>query len=263
MPDDEVRAPAPPRFVPRLDAIARGSRTMKMSEVVTRNLAAYIVDEELPAGTPLPSEKELIETFGMARTTVREALRLLETRGVISIRTGPGGGPIVRRPELADLSESLSLMMQFQGSTLEEVYRSRSMLESSIVRLAASRITDAQLDRLAVVSADLADAINDDAAFGEGNTEFHDIVAIAAGNVPLRILLASVNTISDGRSTGVVYTPVVRRQIVVDHDRIVECLRARDPQAAEDAMRRHLQTGADYWRSDYPDLVNRTINWDL
>ena len=256
------RADSPARALVPLLEVASGGRPPKMAELVARSVAAYIIDEDLAPGTSLP-EKDLIEAFGMARTTVREALRLLETRGVIFIRSGPGGGPVVRRPELGDLSESLSLTMQFQGSTLQEVMRSRSMIEMSIVRLAARRITSSQLDRLGEVSAQLGTVIDNDDAFGDGNTEFHDIIAEAAGNLALRILLASVNTISDGRSTGVIYTPAVRQQIVVDHDLIVECLRAHDPDAAEVAMGQHLQTGLDYWRSDYPDLVNRIIKWDL
>jgi DNA-binding FadR family transcriptional regulator len=238
-------------------------RPVKMSERVARTLAAHIVDQDLAPGTPLPSEKELIETFGMARTTVREALRLLETRGVITIRSGPGGGPVVRRPGLADLSESLSLMMQFQGTTLEEVMRSRAMVETSIIRLAATRIGADQLARLQQVSAELAEVIEDDEAFGEGNTEYHDIIAEAAGNLPLRIMLASIGSIADGRSTGIRYTSEVRRSIVEDHDRIVEALAARDVDAAELAMRDHLDTGLQFWKQDYPDLVTHVIRWDL
>jgi hypothetical protein len=73
-------------------------------------------------------------------------------------------------------------MMQFQGTTLEEVMRSRAMVETAIIRLAASRINADQLARLQEVSAELAEAIEDHEAFGEGNTEYHDIIAVAAEN---------------------------------------------------------------------------------
>jgi DNA-binding FadR family transcriptional regulator len=238
-------------------------RRAKRSELVARQLAAYIIDADLASGTSLPSEKELIEIFGVARTTIREALRLLETRGVIRIRTGPSGGPVVRRPKLSDLGESLSLMMQFSRASLEEIMHARTLLEATTARLAASIIDDGQISRLRDVSENLAGAINDDARFGLENIEFHDIIARASGSTVLRIFLASINNISDARNSGVTYTPKFRREIVQDHNEIVEALAAHDANAAEQAMIRHLHNGLTFWKREYRDLVARPISWDF
>ena len=135
--------------VPKTFRRTRPGRQTKRSELVARQLAAYIADEDLISGTRLPSEKDLIDIFGVARTTMREALRLLETRGVtFTVRSGPGGGPVVRRPKVSDLGESLSLMMQFSRASLEEIMHARTLLEATIARLAATLIDDDQLDRL-------------------------------------------------------------------------------------------------------------------
>jgi DNA-binding FadR family transcriptional regulator len=79
----------------------------------------------------------------------------------------------------------------------------------------------------------------------------------------LRIFLASINNISDARNSGVAYNEQFRRDIVADHDRIVDALAAHDPNAAEHAMFGHLENGLDFWRRGYPDLVAKPISWDF
>src|SRR6202034_1454610 len=85
---------------------------------------------------------------GVGRTTLREALRLLETRGVLTIRPGPGGGPIVRHPKPADLSESLTLILRFRHASLGEVRDARRALEPMIANLAAEEITEEEIAEL-------------------------------------------------------------------------------------------------------------------
>src|ERR1700755_619918 len=80
-------------------------RPLKRSEGIAHDIAEYIVDSNLPPGSMLPREKDMIETLGVGRTTLSEPLRILETRGVLTIRSGPGGGPIVRHPQPSDLTE--------------------------------------------------------------------------------------------------------------------------------------------------------------
>src|SRR3954463_16835351 len=82
----------------RVRLMERTRRSPKACEVIARDLANYIVDNNLPEGAKLPVEKDMLETLGVGRTTLREALRLLETRGVLVIRAGPKGGPVVRHP---------------------------------------------------------------------------------------------------------------------------------------------------------------------
>src|SRR6202044_2703439 len=94
--------PSPP--VPAPPLVASRRRNLKQSELIAQYLASYIVDSDLPPGTTLPPEREMVQSLAIGRTTLREALRLLETRGVITIRSGRHGGPVVRRPDPRDLS---------------------------------------------------------------------------------------------------------------------------------------------------------------
>ena len=122
---------------PRPPAISlSGKRQRKRSEVIARELSQYIVDSGLTPGTMLPREREMLEQLGVGRTTLREALRILEIRGLLTIRSGPGGGPVVRTPQPSDLTEALTLILQFQRATMLEVLDARIWLEPIAARMA-------------------------------------------------------------------------------------------------------------------------------
>jgi DNA-binding FadR family transcriptional regulator len=239
-------------------------RQLKTSELLARDLAAYIVDWNLRPGTALPSESKMLELLGVGRTTLREALRLLETRGVLTIRSGRGGGPVVRRPKLDDLADSLSLMLQFAGASLADVIDARVWLESAVARAAAERITDEELEQLRAVNRDMArHGIDDDARFAAGNDSFHRIIAEASGNLVLSIFLAALQSIADGRAAGVVYDRAFRLIALEDHDRLITALAERDGNAADAAARRHITTASAHWKQEHAELVSRQVRWAL
>ena len=94
-------------------AAARSAK--KAHEVVADQLRQRIVSGELAEGDRLPPEEELTEQFGIARTTLREALRVLESQGLISIKRGRGGGPIVTHPSLEPVAMALAVSLQLQA----------------------------------------------------------------------------------------------------------------------------------------------------
>jgi DNA-binding FadR family transcriptional regulator len=241
--------------------VASGRRTPKQAELIARELASYIVNSDLAAGTPLPPEREMMQSMGVGRTTLREALRLLETRGVLTIRSGPRGGPIVCRPDPHDLSEALSLMLQFEKADLTVMMTARSALEPAAARLAATRISRAELDGLRGTNQLIADHADDLESFFSLNREFHRRIAEASGNMVVRIFVESIMSIADGRSAGIVYRKSQVDAIVTAHERVIEALAAGDPQAAEAAMNEHLEDSHQFWNRRYGDLLKRSVSW--
>lgn len=242
------------------DARTRNRRNPKMSEVIARELANQIVNEKLAAGSVLPTEKEMIESFDVGRSTIREALRLLETRNVITLRPGPGGGPVVRRPRPEDLGEALTLILQFEDASLDDVMEARRAIEPMIARLAAERIRDEDLDTMeATVAAVLDDPRH--AVFQEQNQIFHSTLARAAHSVVLQVFISSLGSVADGIAGGVTYTP--RRYVAAAqaHARIVDALRAQDSDLAEKMMRDHLDEADRYWHKKYRHLVGHPVVW--
>jgi GntR family transcriptional regulator, transcriptional repressor for pyruvate dehydrogenase complex len=250
------------------DAIAVDDRTApslrgtKISEKLAARLAQLIVEGDLAEGTPLPNEKQMSEQYALGRTTIREALRLLETRGLLSIRPGRGGGPVVRRPKPSDLGEALRFQFQFDGVRLSDVVEARHALEDITARLAAERITDQQLDELQATIDMMLVKSRDDSTFTECNAKFHSVIASASGSLILAALVGALQSIADGQALGVRYTPSARLGTAHAHEAIVDALRRHDPDATEAAMKAHLDEAEAYWRRRSPDAFYSRLRWE-
>jgi DNA-binding FadR family transcriptional regulator len=237
-------------------------RLLKRSEVIARDLVEYIVDSRLPAGTRLPREREMIEQLGVGRTTLREALRILETRGVLTIRSGPGGGPVVRTPDPADLTESLTPILQFQRATLVEVLDARAWLEPTVARMAARHITKAEVRRLREINAEVEAAIDaDEESIMDANQRFHRVIAASTGNLIVQAFTETLLTVADSGVTDLKHSREFKRVTVTGHEKIVKALEAGDPDAAEAAMRAHVVEGKKRRVKENRDLMNRPLRW--
>lgn len=232
----------------------------KTSVRLARQLANYISDNSIPDGTKLPTEVGMARTFGVGRTTLREALRLLEMRGVITIRVGRGGGPVVRQPQTTDLAEGLALVLQFQRATLGDVVDARLILEPPAARQAASRVTPELLDALRdTVEVMLAQP--DGRVFGRENARFHSLIAHTVGNPVISVYIDCLKYVHDGRPFGIEYAPKHIHAVSRAHVAIIESLEAKDPDAAEAAMRKHLEDTRGYWSRKYADVYRRPLRW--
>jgi DNA-binding FadR family transcriptional regulator len=235
-------------------------RIRKTSELIARDIALDIVEGKVPEGTMLPTESEMTERFQVGRNTMREALRILETRGVIKIKPGRTGGPIVLRPRSENLSEALTLMLQFEGASLLDVLLARHALEPMISGLAAELITD---DELAGLGAQL-DAMRAQAS-GPGwlasHAAFHATIARACGSVVLRLFSDSLILIFDGAEAGVAYSTQRRQAALPSHRAMLDALGRRDRAAAEAATTGHLAEIGRYWKSRYPAQYTSPVRW--
>jgi DNA-binding FadR family transcriptional regulator len=233
----------------------------KASVWVARDLASYISDRKLAEGTRLPPEHEMQAIFGVGRTTLREALRVLEMRGIIVIRPGRGGGPVVRKPRTTDLAESLGLILQFQGATLADIIQARLLLEPSIACAAAAVMNQATVAQLReTVDIMLIDA-TDEVRFAQENNRFHAIIAGSVGNPVVSVLLDSLKFVHDGRAAGVQYRPRGVKAVAAAHAQIIDAIEASDPERAEEAMREHLQSAKKYWSKNFPQSYVKPLRW--
>jgi DNA-binding FadR family transcriptional regulator len=245
----------------RLLSIAN-RRPQKRSEIIARDLVDYIVDARLPAGAMLPRERDMIEQLGVGRTTLREALRILETRGVITIRSGPGGGPVVRHPEPGDLTESLTLILQFARATMLEVHDARIWLEPTAARMAASHITKAEIKRLKEINAEMEQAIDStEESIIDANQRFHRVIAGATGNVVVQVFTETMLTVADTGVSDLNHSREFKRVAVRGHTEIIEAFEAYDPDRAEDAMRRHVSEGKKRRTRENKDIMSRALRW--
>ncbi|WP_433502905.1 FadR/GntR family transcriptional regulator [Pseudonocardia halophobica] len=240
------------------------ARAMKQSEIVARQIVAQILGDGLGEGTRLPTERAMLEEYQVGRSTLREALRLLESRGILSIRTGRDGGPVVRRPRPSDLGEAMTLILQFEGVAFSEVFAARQALEPLLAGMAAKNADQAALDALRDCVDRMASFIDESAVFHAENLRFHELIAQAAGSPVLELLSSAVEWVADGIAFGAVdagFSQNQRQIALTWHERIFKAVAAGDAPGAEAMMEGHLQDSREAWMGRYRDVTQRPVQW--
>src|ERR1700730_3414140 len=118
---------------------SRQLRIPKAAELIAGQLRRQIVRRELSEGEELPSEAELMARFDVSRPTLREAYRILESEGLISVRRGARGGARVHMPKADVAARYAASVLQANGVLLSDVYEARTMIESSAAAVLAAR----------------------------------------------------------------------------------------------------------------------------
>ncbi len=223
---------------PLLPSSGNHSSPPKASELVAQELRANILGRALPAGTRLPSESELIETRGLSRATIREALRLLEADGLIAIKRGPRGGITVRHPDPTHISRSLATIVALEDAPLRHLFDLRLALEPAAAAAAASSITEEEMERLKLTLKHPDDA-------HEGpipeSVDFHVLVSRASGNSLYHMILAAFHDVLKWHVEHEELTDEAWEQTRAAHEKITLAIGSGDGRKAENAMRKHLE----------------------
>ena len=215
----------------------------RLHESVVAHLARQIVGGSLPPGTLLPPGPRLAAQFGVSRTVVREAARLLAAKGLVSVKHG--SGVRVQPPDAWARLDPLILSEQVQVSrdarVLAAVLEVRRLLERQLARLAAERRTAVDLARLEEAIGGLRAELRERGAFGRWDLEFHDRLFVAAGNPLLREMVRPVTAaLFDVRRLLTDRPPAGLTRSQQGHEAIFAAVQAGDPDAAGAAMLRHV-----------------------
>ncbi|MES2977721.1 MAG: FCD domain-containing protein [Pseudomonadota bacterium] len=250
-----------PSTVASLQGLGMGAKPGKAADQLVRQLVDHIIDKGLAEGTRLPPEKEMVAETGRGRSTVREALLLLETKGVVDIRQGISGGPVVRRPRASDLGEPLTLVLMFDGASMLDVMQARGEIESLITGMAATQIKDKQLLQLeASIERQKAHIENRDVFLHESRV-FHAIINEAGLNVVTRILLEALQNTTHMTMVAIEYSLSHRQKVINEHIEMVDALRARDAERARKIAKEHVASGLKYWKKMAGAQANSPIRW--
>ncbi|WP_306334482.1 FadR/GntR family transcriptional regulator [Streptomyces sp. KL118A] len=202
-------------------------RRSALSEQVISELRNQISSGEWPVGSRIPTEPELVDQLGVARNTVREAVRALAHNGLLDIRQG-SGTYVVATSELAGV-----MQRRFADADPRHIAELRSTLESSAAKLAAERRTERdlkQLDALLVRREEIW-ATGDTEAFVTADATFHMAVVAASHNDVMTALYADLGEVLRDwlrEDIGEELTPEAH----MDHTRLVDAIRAGDADAA-------------------------------
>ncbi|MGM7666548.1 FadR/GntR family transcriptional regulator [Microbacterium sp. A93] len=236
-------------------------RPQKTAMLVAQRIVADIRKSGYTAGDRLPPEKTMLEQYQIGRGTLRESLRFLELQGVIALKPGPGGGPVVQQPDSSGLSTALTLLLQFENAPFRTIAESREGLEPMMARLSATRMSGEQLEELRYSVEQMGESIEDEDVFLEMNRRFHDVIAHGSGNVMFGHLVGSLLGMLDGSAIGFDY-PVHRRTAVYEaHAAIYRAIADRDPTASFEAMHDHISAYSRYAERKFPELLDTPISW--
>jgi GntR family transcriptional regulator, transcriptional repressor for pyruvate dehydrogenase complex len=206
---------------------------------VSERIRAAILGGQIPTGELLPTETELATQFGVTRSTVREAIRLLEQGGLL----GRAGRKrlAVRLPSLESASRSISVAMQMHRVTFKDLWEISMGLEPLAARLACATL-DAQYTALLAANLERTRAaFDDDLEMLEAEIEFHDLVARATRNHALLLAREPLNLLFYPA-----YRPVIERlkpgkRILESHQKIFEAIRRNDPDTAAEWAEKHMR----------------------
>jgi DNA-binding FadR family transcriptional regulator len=228
-------------------------------------LLDFIDAQGLTAGDSLPVERDMLESMGVARSTLREALRLLESQGIVAIRAGRGGGPTVGIVGPDDHVSSMTMLLQFMKVRFASVMDSRLAIEPEIAAAAALARSGAQLDALAGVVSAMGAVITDsrDAAmpFQQLYNRFHETLGEATRNPVLLMTGATFRRIWETLHPEIVADPAAALGTVRSHRNLLTAIREEDPDAARAASRRHLTRYRAWVTENRPEWFERRVEW--
>jgi GntR family transcriptional repressor for pyruvate dehydrogenase complex len=232
--------------VPTTRSTRTPTRSREKPEQIADELRALIVSGQLDEGASLGREPDLVERFGVSRPSLREALRILEAEGLITVVRGVLGGVIVHRPNERMTARTAALVLQSRNVTLGDVHQARSLIEPAAVRIIASSPRRKSIDELKSLIEEQRAVIEDPAAFGLANARFHERLVALAGNQTLSIVAEMLNEIVVRAVTAVssdedvVGSLAVRQRGLRSQRHLLEFIEAGDADGAEEHWLAHM-----------------------
>jgi GntR family transcriptional repressor for pyruvate dehydrogenase complex len=215
------------------------TRRVRLRDRAAERLLEMILSGGLAAGERLPPERELVERLGVSRTVVREALNLLEARGVVSIEHGRGA--VVSGGNPGAVREALSALLRVRSRSLLELQEIRRILEVEVAGLAAERAGPEEVRAMREQLERMRAQIDAPEGYVDADVEFHAQLARATGNgVLLTMLEPVVELLRDSRKVSA-SLPGAALRALEEHERILRCVERGDARGAREEMRAHLE----------------------
>jgi DNA-binding FadR family transcriptional regulator len=234
-----------------------GPRQQKTTERVAVEIVRDLVTGGACTGDHLPLEAEMVLQYGVSRASVREALRLLEVQGLIHLKPGPGGGPVVGSVDPAHLARTTSLFFHLGGATYDSVLWTQSLLEPVCAQLAAR-----SPDRQRAMRRYLAPGpVRVDAEFRRHAERFHAEIYRLAANPIVVLLTQAITQIAGDHALAMTDPPELRGPIVREHATLAQAIYDGRPDVAGRVMAEHLRAQHDHYRANAPERLRDVIQW--
>lgn len=223
----------------------KAARQNRVFQDVISQIEEAIINGDIKVGERLPAERALKDMFETSRGTIREALRVLEQKGLISIKTGTNGGAIVENVSTEKVSESLDLLIRSQSLTLNHIAQFREDVEGNVTYLAAKICTATDITRLKEIVAKVKTAVDGGLDLWEdylrADEQFHTELANIVGNPIYQSILSTVH-----ENIGRYYNRFLAKEDermkenYKDMCDIIDAIEDGDPDLARDLARTHV-----------------------
>ena len=248
--------------------LADGTQTLKASERVARKIRKLIVRGKLKPGDHLPPESEMLPQYGVSRPTLREAIRLVEAEGLLTISQGARRGPQVKHPTSALIAKAAGIALQIQGATLGDVYQTRLLIEPLAARLAAERrpkeaavVLRAHVPARSDITANPKKVRRDLASFHHRLMEQSGNITLGVIGTALSELMARHNIVVHrktqelfaGKRHAATATAKQMRIGIRSIERLIDFIERGRSDEAEEHWRLHMRNATSIWPSQIAD----------
>lgn len=210
-------------------------------EETAAEIRRLIVQRVFKPGDRLPSENEMARQFNVGRQTIREALRLLELSGFITIQKGGGGGPVVTNTTLTSLSTSLTHAIEMNDITIEDLTMARLEIEKIVIRYAVRNATQNDIEALKANIASGQDKIAQGLMAKTENVNFHVLLSRCSKNNVFVVAVESIMAVVAGFLNRIPQSLLASERTLKEHEKILEALILKDENLAEERMWSHIQ----------------------
>jgi len=211
----------------------------RVYEEIVAKVKDMVEQGRLKSGDQLPSERELSEVFKVSRSSVREAVRSLESQGLIESRHGDG--TYIARQPIEDLVDPLVSVIFTEKDGQMELFEMRRLVEPQLASLAAERATPEEIDELEKILDSQEEKINSGEMGTDVDKTFHDKLAAATKNaILIRIMDTVMDSLTESREKSLQIEGRPEKSLV-RHREILEAIKAGDKELAETLMREHLE----------------------
>lgn len=236
-------------------------RTRKTAEHVALQIVRNIVGAGLAAGDRLPMESEMQAQFQVSRASLREALRLLEVQGLVTMRPGPRGGAFVGQVSATHLARSLTLYFQAAGATYDELLETWMLTEPLLAGQAAGNPDRALVTKLMMPFRKGSATCHHDMRSIAAGFDFHDAVSRLASNKVLALVLNGIGFIVAEHIQSVTHRAELEPAIIDDHKGLADAIIAGHKVLAQRLMFEHVQHLVEDFRAYWPRKIGENIEW--
>jgi DNA-binding FadR family transcriptional regulator len=241
-------------------------RQPRLAELVADKLRQRITSGAISDGDMLPKLEDLLEEFQVSKPSLREALRILETEGLITVRRGNVGGAVIHAPGNRDAGYMIGLVLESRNVTMSDLAVAVRRLEPICAALCALRRDRARsvLPRLRALQEDMRRLKGTDIAFAQAGRDFHEALVALSGNETMKLVLGALEAVWSAherewarRASRSRNFPTTETQAagLRAHDRLLELIEEGDADAAMRVAMRHLESSTLYAVSDADETI--------